>query len=172
MHQQHLSPLNENYKASITRLEHKDKDPEFEVIIYRWSEENLDDEGRNLWERLAGPFILDQEEQAYIIAQEQLQLFTGEAPDSKAEAQFKTKVKSIINHENFYFFKPQNFEIQFVKDDISHSLKAQWIMWIDEVYLVGADEACFIGFLSQDRTITCFQKVSDLSTALETIKTV
>ncbi len=155
---------NENYKAIINQLKEK-----FEINIYHWSDV-IDDDEKFLWERVAGPFILDDIDQANKQAQIQLDLFSGEERDLTVTRQWKEELSKMIPDTEFECYKPQNYDIQAVsKDDPEKITKitATKLISINDLFLIESDqETWHIGFLADDRSITTWKKFKTLEEAI------
>jgi len=159
---------NENFKAVISP--EKDK---FELNVYQWSDV-MDDDGNILWQRLSGPFILDNEEQAEIEARKQLNLFSGEESDDQLDDDFVEEITKLLGHDDFQCYKAQNYEIQKIVDadeDISESIEAQKIISTEDVFIIECEnEQWHIGFLAGDREIQCWKSFESLEEAIEDLE--
>lgn len=159
---------NENFKAVITPEE-----DQFEVNVYQWSDV-MDDDGNILWQRISGPFIVDNEEQAEIEAQKQLDLFSGEESDEAISDDFIQQVAELLGHEDFQCYKAQNYDIQRIVDadeDATESIEAQKIISTEDVFIVETDdEKWLIGFLAGDREIQCWKSFDTLEDAIDDLE--
>ncbi|HEY5714625.1 MAG TPA: hypothetical protein VIT68_04715, partial [Candidatus Gracilibacteria bacterium] len=170
MEQSYIYAINQNYKACITSLQMKEEKIQYEICIYRWNEEKFDDEGKNLWERIAGPFVGDGEAQAQIVAKEQLALFTGEILDERVSPALQQETEIILGHQNFLFLNPESFEITYLKENgETQKLEGEILLATQELYVAKFQKEWFVGFLAKDFEIQCFICKKNLKEALQDI---
>jgi signal transduction histidine kinase len=82
---------NLNYKALVNK-----EGDAYEVIIYHWNEEDLDGDGKPTWERIAGPFPVENLPAAEALAKTQLADLAGETEDIEIDE----SVTAVIESEN------------------------------------------------------------------------
>lgn len=155
-------------KALILQLD----DSVFEVSIYEWEDKSVDENGNPFWTRIAGPFVIHSLEEAEKIAQENLQLFSFEIPDKSIDKALHNFVKEKIKHENYDFFKPQNFEMEFLidsEDENFETIIPEKILYIDDFYFIENKNQWLTGFLNEKGKIRGWQKFDNLKTALDEI---
>ena len=161
---QEYNSLNLGFKASIEETGNK-----YEVTLYKWSTELLDDDNNPLWERVAGPFVLDTLTEAQTMALENLQTFSGEIPDKTIDPELIGFVAKIVGHENFDFFLPQNFDCVLLDDENLEKvikINPSKCLVLEELFFIEADEKWFTGFLDEDDVIKCWKEFENLEAAL------
>ncbi len=157
-----------NYKAAI--FETEETPARFESIVYYWNEDLKDDEGNPLWERVAGPFIVDNMEAAKHLAQKHLNLMAGEVEDESIDESLKNEIQEALGHTNFTFVETANYEVSFLKDSESEdfvSIEAQKIFIAGDFYYVETnDHEWLSGFLYDEGVVRCWQKFVSPKNAL------
>lgn len=159
---------NLNNKALITKL----SDDKFEVSVYEWNDEKIDKDGQNLWERVAGPFVLDSEEDAESSALENLQLFSLEIPDVSVDKNLQTFVEEILGHNDFDFFLPQNFEMEFLENPEKEtfcSISPEKVLCVQDFYFVESKNQWIQAFLTEKGSLRGWKSFPDLKMALNEV---
>jgi len=164
----YLYSENENYKAVITPL----KVDQFEINIYHWSQE-VDDDGKNLWERIGGPFMEFKNDNAQKEAQKQLDLFSGEQEDKNLSEKQKEKIRKELNLESLSFFNPQNYTVNFTNAETEekNKIKPEIVISTNDIYIIKSKN-WFIGFLSEDQHIECWKKSDNIKEIKQTINSI
>lgn len=155
-----------NHKAVIQ----KNEDDKFTSLVYEWNEDKLDDEGRPLWEKVAGPFVLDTREEAEKNAQENLEIFSFEIPDLAVEKTLVDFTKKLLGHDDFRFFVPDNFEVALLVDEDNEKFET-----ITPTKVLHTGDFCFVengdqwitGILEPKGKIKGWKSFDDLKTALK-----
>ncbi|MCK5460476.1 hypothetical protein KAI58_00635 [Candidatus Gracilibacteria bacterium] len=159
---------NFNNKALILQL----SNDKFEVNVYEWCDKKFDDEERNLWERVAGPFILDFLEEAETVAIENLQLFSLELPDTSIDKNLQIFVEEILGHDDFDFFLPQNFEMEFLENpekEIFCALSPEKVLCVQDFYFIESKNQWIQGILTKKGRLRGWKRFPNLKTALKEI---
>ncbi len=165
--------LNDNYKAVV--FEPEAEEVMFEVNVYKWNEQQLDDEGNPIWERIAGPFAIQNLEAAKTLALDQLHLLSGETEDQSIPEDIKNEVLETLGNDEFIFLDIKNYSLSYLPDSQSENFEdfeGQILLAADEFYFVQAKDNCWwSGFLYDEGQIRCWQKFEALNVALiNTIK--
>ena len=165
---QENTSLNLNYKSIIYETE--STPPQFETVIYRWNEDELDEDGRPLWERVAGPFIVDDFKSAEHFAQKHLSLMAGEVNDESVEEALHEEVREAVGHEDFSFLDIANYEVTQLahpdKDEFA-PIEVQKILASGDFYYTETTDGKWLsGFLFDEGQIRCWQEFSTLKEAL------
>lgn len=159
---------NLNYKSIIYETE--STPPQFETVIYRWNEAELDEEGRPLWERVAGPFIVDDFSAAEHFAAKHLSLMAGEVADESVDDNLTEEVKSALGHTDFDFLDVANYAVSHLaspdEEDFT-PIEIKKILASGEFYYVETlDEKWLSGFLFDEGQIRCWQEFPTVKDAL------
>ncbi len=168
MSQESLYARNENYKAVIRSFEVGEK-TQYEVCLYHWTELAESESENPLWERLAGPFILDTSDQAHLIAAEKLGVYSGEIPDESVEESLKKEVQSILGDRPFAFLKPNKYTIQQTAEG-KKIKKATRLLSCEPLCFVLEGTVWHTGVLSGDQKIECFVTHPTLGEALKDLE--
>lgn len=155
-------------KALILQLD----DAIFEVSVYEWNTTSNNESDSQCWKRIAGPFVLNSLEEAEQIAVENLQLFSFEIPDDSIKKALHDFVKAQIKHENYDFFKPQNFEMEFLIDlekEKFETIIPEKILYVDDFYFIENQNQWLTGFSNEKGKIRGWQKFDNLKSALDEI---
>ena len=160
---------NLNYKAIVCGV-----GDAFEVNVYHWNEEELDDEGRPTWERIAGPFPVENKPAAEALAQTQLADLAGETLDTDVDDSVEQAIEAALGHKEFTFLKVSNFNISYLKDPDAEDfvpLTAHKVLLTGDFYYVLGDEnTWWSGFLYDEGQIRCWQSFTSLPEALNATK--
>lgn len=157
---------NENYKAAIFDL---GADPEkFEVGIYKWTE--IKGEEQPVWERVAGPIIMDSLPAAETWGQKNLVIYSGEQLDVTVGESLREIVFKVLGHENFDFLEPLNYEVSFLESEDSEDFlpinNPEKILVAGDFYFVEFKGRWLAGFLYDEAVIRCWKNFEDLEKAL------
>ena len=156
---------NLNYKAIVHQVADS-----YEVIIYHWNEEELDDEGRPLWENIAGPFPVENLPAASALVEAQLADLAGESPDNDVNIDIKAEAQEALGHQDFAFLSVNNFNFSALSSPDSENftlLEAQTLLLAGEFYYVeDTEQAWWSGFLYDQGEVRCWQKFDSLTEAL------
>ena len=142
----------------------------FLVETYQWNELNLDDNGVPVWERVSGPFSMENLEQALDFSQENLNLMAGEIPDKNISEAETSQVSTILGNDNFLFLEPQNFTFQIVENDNLQEFSAEKCLVFTGLFVIKKEEKWLIGNCDNEQKITCWQSFDDLGSAISTLK--
>lgn len=157
---------NQNYKAAVYDL--KIEPAKFEVAIYQWKD--LADSDRPVWERVAGPIILDTLAAAETWGQQNLAVYAGEKLDTTVGDPLRSDVFAILGHENFDFLDPQGYRISFLESEDSEDFlpvaPVDKLLVAGQFYFVEYAGAWLAGFLYDEGEIRCWKKFDDLKSAL------
>lgn len=160
---------NLNYKAVVGQ-----SGDAFEVNVYHWNEEELDDEGKPTWERLAGPFPVENKPAADALAQTQLADLAGETVDNEVDDSVHQVIEAVLGHDEFTFLKTENFTITHLADPDSEDftpLEAHKVLLCGDFYYVLANQdKWWSGFLYDEGQIRCWQQYNNLTEALVATK--
>jgi len=160
---------NLNYKAIVCGI-----GDAFEVNVYHWNEDELDEDGRPTWERIAGPFPVENKPAAEALAQTQLADLSGEAIDNEIDDSVAVVIESVLGHDQFSFLKTENFTFTYLKDPESEDfvpLTAHKVLLCGDFYYVLADEdKWWTGFLYDEGQIRCWKQFNNLTEALVSTK--
>lgn len=157
-----LYAQNDNFKAIINPLS-RDK---YEITVFQWSEEHFDDKGQNMWERYSGPFVTETKDEAYKLAEHNLQLATGEILDDTFDESETEMIRQALGHDNWQSFSPVQYEVNHYQDETSQEIKAEKIICLEQFYLVLSQQTWYAGILSDDRTIHTFTTADSLEKIL------
>lgn len=156
---------NLNYKAIVN----KEVDA-FSVQVYHWNEDDLDSEGKPTWERIAGPFSVENLPAANALAQTQLADLAGEAEDIDVDDSILAVIASVIGHDDFAFLKVDNFSFTYLpstESDAFLPLVAHKVLLCGEFYYVLSDnDRWWSGFLFDEGQIRCWKYFTNLTEAL------
>ncbi len=159
-----------DHKALIQKTE----DAKFSVLIYQWNDQKLDKDGLPVWEKVSGPFILDNEIEAKKNAQENLELFSLEIIDEAIDKNLEIFTKDILGHNDFRFFKPENFELEYLEDEKNEDFtktEPTRVLHTGELCFAENNDQWICGFLESQGKIKGWKVFDDLKSALtETIK--
>lgn len=165
-----INTMGGDHKAVVQRTD----DKKFSTVIYEWNEEKTDADGLPVWEKLAGPFILDTQELAEKNAQEHLEIFSLEIPDPSIEPTLTTFIEELLKHKNFKFFIPSNFEVECLtspESDTFEKITPEKVLFSDNFCFVESEGKWIAGILAEKGMIKGWQTFNDLKSALsETIK--
>jgi len=160
---------NLNYKAIVNK-----EGDAFEVNVYHWNEEELDSDGKPTWERIAGPFPVENLPAAEALAQTTLADLAGEAADLEVDESVNTVIESVLGHDEFNFLKVSNFSITHLPSEESEAflpLTAHKILLCGEFYYVLSDnDRWWTGFLYDEGQIRCWKPFDSLAAALVSMK--
>ena len=157
---------NMSYKAVVYDIG-DDKTTSFEVAVYTWKEE--DKKEMPIWERIGGPFVLDNIDAAERVAQENLSLLSGEMPDTNVEAALSQLIKDHSGDQNAAFLSPNNYDVSFVTPENSSQITPRKVAIVYDLYLVESDAKWLIGTLKEDGVIECWTVFESMEEALEQI---
>lgn len=162
---------NQNYKAAVYDL--KVEPEKFEVAIYQWKE--IAGSELPVWERIAGPIILDTLPAAETWGQKNLAIYAGEKLDTTVGDPLRSDVFAILGHENFDFLDPKSYQISFLESEDSENFlpvaPVDKLLVAGEFYFVEYADAWLAGFLYDEGEIRCWKNFADLKTALLEIAT-
>lgn len=160
---------NLNYKAIVNR-----EGGAFEVNVYHWNEEELDGDGKPTWERIAGPFPVENLPAAKALAQTTLADLAGEAEDIEVDDSVNTVIESVLGHDNFTFLKTDNYAITHLPSEDAEDftpLTAHKVLLCGEFYYVLSDnDRWWTGFLFDEGQIRCWKPHANLAAALTAMK--
>jgi len=160
---------NQNYKSLIYPHTFKNK-KSFAVATYIWDEENTDDEGAPTWQRLNNPIIVETLKKAQSIAQENLKMLAGEMPAENLNIDIVKEVTTILGHDNFYFFKKEQFKVHILEnpeDETFKTIQFEYIFSYQEFYYVQDKKGLWhIGILSNEGEVRSWQSFKTLNEAL------
>ncbi len=154
-----------DHKAIILKTENN----KFSVIIYQWNEKKVDKDGLPVWEKISGPFILDNKSEAQKNAQENLELFSLEIPDNTINNNLKIFIKDILGHDNFKFLKAENFEIEYLENEENNNfikIQPTKVMYSGELCFAENKDQWICGFLESRGKIKGWKVFNNLKTAL------
>lgn len=156
---------NENYKAAVYDLH---ADPvKYEVAIYKWQEVKDDSP---VWEREAGPVIMDTVAAAETWGQQNLAIYAGEKLDDTVNEPLRSEVFAALGHEDFDFLSPHGYQVSFLESEDSEDFLAipqvDKVLAAGEFYFVEFQGAWLAGFLYDEAEIRCWKKFEDLKSAL------
>jgi len=159
---------NQNYKAAVYDLQ---ADPiKFEVAIYKWAEVKNE---QPVWERIAGPIIMDSLPAAETWGQENLAVYSGEKLDNTVNDALRSEVYKILGHENYDFLDPHSFTVSFLESEESGEFlpieQVDKVLAAGEFYFVEFKDTWLAGFLYDEGEIRCWKKFEDLKNALSEI---
>lgn len=158
---------NLNYKAIVHQVANT-----YEVIIYHWNEDETDDEGRPLWENIAGPFPVENLPAATALAQAQLADLAGESPDNDVDALLEMLVTEALGHQDFVFLAVNNFNFSCLPTPESENFEpmtAEKLLLTGDFYYVQDDKSTWwSGFLYDQGQVRCWQQFKTLPEALNT----
>lgn len=156
---------NLNYKAIVNK-----EGDAFEVMTYHWNEEELDSDGKPTWERIAGPFTVENLPAAEALAQTQLADLAGETEDTDIDDSVIAVIESVLGHNNFSFIKVSNFSITHLPSEDAEDfvpLTAHKVLLCGEFYYVlGDNDRWWTGFLYDEGEIRCWKNYQNLTEAL------
>lgn len=160
---------NLNYKAIVCGV-----GDAFEVNVYHWNEAELDSDGRPTWERIAGPFPVENKPAAEALAQTQLADLAGETVDRDIDDSVETAIEQALGHNDFSFLKVSNFTITHLTDPGAEDfipLTAHKVLLAGEFYyILGEKDQWWSGFLYDEGQIRCWQCFGSLPEALNATK--
>ena len=159
---------NQNYKAAVYDL---GADPaKFEVAIYKWAEAK---DENPVWERIAGPIIMDTLPAAETWGQENLAVYSGEKLDNTINDKMRNEVYQTLGHEDFDFLDPHGFEVSFLESEDSEEflpvIQVDKVLVAGEFYFVQFQDTWLAGFLYDEGMIRCWKKFESLKVALQEI---
>lgn len=156
---------NLNYKAIVNK-----EGDAFEVMIYHWNEDELDSDGKPTWERIAGPFPVENLPAAEALAQTQLADLAGETEDTDIDDSVVAVIESVLGHDNFSFLKISNFTITHLPSEEAEDflpLTAHKVLLCGEFYyILGDNDRWWTGFLYDEGQIRCWKNYNNLTEAL------
>lgn len=156
---------NLNYKAIVNQVADA-----YEVLIYHWNEEELDSDGKPTWERIAGPFPVENLPAAEALAQTQLADLAGETEDVDVDDSVLAVIESVLGHNQFSFLKVSNFNITHLPNPEAEAfipLTAHKVLLLGEFYYVLSDnDRWWTGFLFDEGEIRCWKPYNNLTEAL------
>ncbi len=156
---------NDNYKGVVYELPTEPK--KYEAAIYHWTQPK-DEEP--LWERIAGPVVLDTQPAAETWVQQNLSVYAGERLDNTISDQLRSEVLAALGHDDFDFLDPQNFAISFLESEDSDEWlpipQVEKLLAAGDFYFVEWKGSWLAGFLYDEATIRCWKRFEDLKSAL------
>lgn len=160
---------NLNYKALVIKEGHA-----YEVTVYHWNEEELDDAGHPTWERIVGPFPVENLAAANALAQTQLADSAGETLDVDVDDSVNEVIESVLGHQDFEFLKLSNFNITHLKapesEDFTPLIGHKVLLCGDFYYVLGDGDKWWGGFLFDEGQIRCWKCFNNLAEALTATK--
>lgn len=142
------------------------------VSVYELNAEQLDPDGIPMWERVAGPIVVDDETSAKAQANQHLALFSLEIPDPHIEHDLHNFVVNEIGHDDYAFFLPENYNVEYLshpEEEHFEMVEPQKVLCVEDFYFVENQNQWFTGFLHERGRIRGWQSFDDLKTALQTI---
>ena len=122
--------------------------------------------------KICRTLLLESAEEAQKHAIENLQILSGEMPDTSIEDELLNEITTLINHDDFYFLKPEQFQVNYLanpeKEEIK-ILKPQKVLFIDNFYFTEHHDHWKAGFLETTGQIKSFRKYPNLKAALQEI---
>lgn len=156
---------NLNYKAIVNQI-----GDAYEVLVYTWNEEELDSSGKPTWERIAGPFPVENLPSAEALAQAQLADLAGETEDTDIDDSVIAMIESVVGHNDFSFLKVSNFSFTHLPTQEAEEfipLTAHKVLRLGEFYYVLSDnDRWWTGFLYDEGQIRCWKPYNSLTEAL------
>lgn len=160
---------NLNYKAIVNKV-----GDAYEVIVFNWNEETPDEQGLPTWERIAGPFPVENQAGAEALAQAQLADLAGETEDPDIDDSIVAAIEAVVGHNEFTFLKVSNFNFTHLPSEEGGEflpLTAHKVMLCGEFYYVLSDnDRWWTGFLYDEGEIRCWKQYADLTLALVATK--
>lgn len=156
----------ETHKAIVQHLENG----KFTSIVYEWNENERDDCGVPLWEKVTGPFLLDTKTEAEENAQQNLEIFSFQIPDRATDKALIDFTSKTLGHDDFRFFVPDNFEVEYLANEADEKFET-----ITPTKVLHTGDFCFVenedqwisGILESKGKIKGWKSFDDLKSALK-----
>jgi len=157
---------NQNYKAAVYDL--KADPPKYEVAIYKWT--IIKGEEQPVWERIAGPIIMDSLPAAETWGQENLAIYAGEKLDVTVAESLRETVYKTLGNDDFDFLDPSNYQVSFLESEEGEEFlpiaTPEKILVAGEFYFVEFMGKWLAGFLYDEATVRCWKTFDTLEEAL------
>lgn len=141
-----------NHKAVIYHLPEEQR---YEVAVYLWEQKDVAAEP--VWKRVSGPFLIEDYAAAEKLAQETLELMSGELRDQSVASEKEEWLRNYSHDASAVFLAPKNFRARFLEETGAYKkIDPVKIALVHEIYIVEAAGKWFLGVLEEDDCIDCW----------------